>query len=93
MSDDAPVRQLHSEFKIYHECDHDHAEDDPGVLDINDVGLTCEDGYWYSICLECCTHGSGEQPVECAENHYAEGPHNCWPCRTIQALDGSEAGS
>jgi hypothetical protein len=88
---DTAVRALHREHKIYQEdCGHDHTEDDPGVLDITDVGLVCEEGYDYSICWECCTYGSGEQSQECAGGDHGA---TCWPCRTIRALDGSETGS
>jgi hypothetical protein len=75
---------LHSEFRIYGECDHQHNEDDPGVKSIENVGLTCEDGYEYSICRECCTSGSGYQSEDCAEHDRVF----CWPCETSAALKG-----
>jgi hypothetical protein len=77
------VLDKHSEFKIYDECGHQHREGDPGVLSIENVGLTCEDGYEYSICRECCTGGSGEYQTEDCASH----DHNrCWPCDTVQAI-------
>jgi hypothetical protein len=85
------ARALHSEYKIYDECGHNHrySEDgdlEPGVIEVEDVGLTCEDGLQYVICRECCTHGGRQgQTVTCVDDH----DHGvCWPCPTLQALGG-----
>jgi hypothetical protein len=81
------VRELHAEFKIYDECGHLHGEDDPGVIEIENVGLTCKDGYQYSICRTCCRDGD-YQSLACVEHHDHT---DCHPCPTIRALDGTGA--
>jgi hypothetical protein len=85
------ARALHSEYKIYDECGHNHrySEDgdlEPGVIEVEDVGLVCEEGLQYVICRECCTHGGRQgQTVTCVDDH----DHGvCWPCPTLQALGG-----
>jgi hypothetical protein len=82
------IRDLHAEFKIYDECGHRHSEDDPGVIEIENVGLTCKDGYQYSVCRTCCRDGD-YQSLACVEHHDHT---DCHPCHTIRALDGTEAG-
>jgi Arc/MetJ-type ribon-helix-helix transcriptional regulator len=83
---------LHREFKIYDECDHDHRYNEDGtlpegVLDIDEIGLTCQDAYLYSICSNCCTGGSEEWQTEaCANDHKHDGASPCWPCPTRAAL-------
>jgi hypothetical protein len=80
------VRDLHAEFKIYDDCGHHHEPGD-GVVDIEEVGLVCKDGYLYSICRECCTDGGQEYQTEtCAAEH--DTSRNCWPCTTRRAVDG-----
>ena len=74
----AAVKALHSPFEIYDECPHDdHKESDPGVLDIDDVGLTCAEGLIQTVCRECDTH-DGEVHEDSSEGIY--------PCRTLQAI-------
>ncbi|OLE25881.1 MAG: hypothetical protein AUG44_14700 [Actinobacteria bacterium 13_1_20CM_3_71_11] len=83
---------LHVEFKIYDECDHDHRYNEDGalpegVLDIDEIGLTCQGAYLYSICSNCCTGGSEEWQTEaCANDHKHDGASPCWPCPTRAAL-------
>lgn len=82
------VRALHPEFKIYDECGHDHTDEewDAGqAFEIADVGLTCDEGYIYSVCRRCCTDDTGIQGEACA-NH--ERP--CWPCKTVAALQSDQ---
>jgi hypothetical protein len=62
--------ELHSEYRIYEECDHAHAyeEDRGGVIDCGDF-VTCEDGYLYAACRECCTDEGG-QTEACGDGHH-----------------------
>jgi hypothetical protein len=89
------AREVHTEFRIYAPCGHRDVEDcigDPMEIDGSD--WTCEAGYLYSVCRECCTHGGDEQTEECADFHTSAGapdPDGCWPCRTRVALDGESA--
>jgi hypothetical protein len=83
------VLDRHSEFKIYDECGHHHRYSAEGVVTdgvvaVENVGLTCEDGYEYSICRECCTASSQEYQTEgCASAHDHNG---CWPCTTVEDI-------
>lgn len=78
--------ELHKPLKIYGECGHEHEYGDPGTVDVENVGLTCQDGFETTICLECCALGMA-QTEECASNHpYASG-QPCWPCPTWLALE------
>lgn len=79
---------LHTEFKIYEECGHEHTDDDVDAgraFAVEEVGYVCADGYLYSICKRCCTDDTGIQGEACA-NH--ERP--CWPCATVAALQGDQ---
>ena len=86
------VLALHREFRIYEECDHAHAYDggtegeSGAVVDCGEF-LTCDDGYLYSVCRECCAQGSAaggpHQTEECATNHEVG---KCWPCPTRRAI-------
>lgn len=81
------VEELHSEFRVYEPCGHEHTDEDvkSGVAkDVPDVGVVCEDGHSYSICRECCTGGSDYQSEECASGHDLP----CYPCRTLRVLEG-----
>lgn len=86
------VLTLHRAHRIFDECDHHHQYTDEGkvpegVLEIEEVGLTCEAGFMYSICWSCCTQESGYQSEGCADNHdHRGGPESCWPCPTVQAM-------
>lgn len=90
------VEALHRPFAIYDECGHAHRPDEPGVKEVDDVGLVCVDGHMYDICFHCCTLNSGEQTENCIAFH---GHENGSPiCRTAKALasadhrDGGEPG-
>ena len=76
------VLDLHNEFRIYGECGHRHTEAGNDVLDVENVGLTCEDGYQYSICRSCCADGDSSQAEQCVDTH----EHPCWTCPTHHAI-------
>lgn len=77
------VLDLHSPRRIYEPCGHNHADSDPGTVEVQDgdVGITCEDGYLYTICRDCCT-GNGYQTEQCAADHDGD----CYPCATVKAI-------
>ena len=84
----ARVRSLHKPFRLYDECGHDHEYNEPGTRYIEELSnVTCEDGFLYEICDECCAH-RGEQSKECLDDH-DHGPGKPI-CATIAALDGTE---
>lgn len=81
------LAKLHSEFKIFEECSHDH-EVDPdqemiGLYWVEDVGVVCDDGYGYSICRACCVV-NGYQTEECVSSH----DHQKYLCPTDKILKG-----
>lgn len=70
----------HNEFKIYDDCGHVHPmRSDPGTIEVDGVGLVCEDGYQYSICFDCHTHDG-----DCHEDSPTE---QAWPCDARVAMD------
>ena len=75
------VLELHIPFKIYEECGHEHEEGEVGVVEVDDVGLTCEKGLLYTVCRECDT-------VDGLVHEFTD--EGLWPCRTIRALDKPE---
>ena len=78
------VAARHFPWDIYTECDckpGHRDEDEPGVVDVAEVGLVCQDGFLYSICVECCaveTPWDRNQREECANDHDHTGDR-CWP--------------
>ncbi len=83
---------LHSQFRVYTECGHHHEDDDPDVIEIDEIGLACGDGFMYLICANCCTGGSREWQTEaCASEHKHDGSATCWPCPTRKALTSEES--
>lgn len=65
------VRELHSEFRIYDECDHDHTDEDVEqgrAVDTPDF-RSCDEVYMYSICAHCCTEPEYGQTETCAGDH------------------------
>ena len=68
----AAALAIHCEWRIYDECGHQHAEGEPGVTEVEGMGLTCEAGYLYSVCYACetdegvCREDSDEHPYPCA---------------------------
>ena len=67
----------HTEYRIYDDCEHGHAEGDPGTTEVRDVGICCEDGYMYSLCYVCHTDDG-----ELEENSPTE---QAWPCDAAKA--------
>ena len=64
------IAAIHRPYSIYQECGHDHEPDEPGVIDVDAVGLVCAEGKMYDVCGSCCSHDfEGGQDMECAENH------------------------
>jgi hypothetical protein len=88
----ARVLALHVPHLIYDECGHRHEEGDQGVTEIPDVGLTCQDGYAYTICRHCCaSDGLGQGEMCCDDNQHLRKAdqsieRTCWPCPTALAL-------
>lgn len=76
------VLDEHTPTPIYAECGHDHDEGEAGVVDIDPIGLVCQDGYMYDICRECCMDAD-EQIESCADHH---DNRHCWPCRTVRKI-------
>ncbi len=76
-----PAGEVHSEYRIYKPCGHQHAPTDAGVQEVDDIGLVCADGYEYSICWTCCASGGAGQTEECVDGHA-----DCWPCRPLRSL-------
>jgi hypothetical protein len=78
------VQILHKPFRIYEECSHEH--DDADIVNCGDF-VSCEAGYMYSICTECCTseaYGIRQQTEECADVHrHDDGEPRC---RTFAVL-------
>jgi hypothetical protein len=65
------LREVHSPFGIYDECEHEHTEEDvmAGVaIDVEEVGITCKEALMYYVCKSCCTLG-GYQSETCANSH------------------------
>lgn len=67
----------HREWKTYDECGHDHEPEDPGVVDIEDIGLVCQDGFMYSVCFACHTHDG--------DAHEDTPEEQAWPCDAAKA--------
>ena len=70
------VIELHQPFPIFGKCGHDHTADEPGVLDIDDVGLTCEAGRLYNLCEHCHTTDGQAEDFDAAD----------WPCPTLRRI-------
>ena len=72
------VLEIHTPWGIYDDCGHDHqSTDGPGVLDIEDVGLTCEEGRVQTVCRHCAL--TEDEPDENTCEHD-------WPCPTVRAV-------
>ncbi len=89
------VAARHFPFNIYEECDCDpgHSEeeiDQNGVVDIAEIGPTCEDGFRYSICAECCAHDNGweiNQLEGCADDH--DHGYDLPLCQTLVGIESA----
>lgn len=80
------VLELHSPFKIYDECGHEHEETEKGVTNVIEIGPVCQDGYMYTVCRHCCTNVGGFQTEECVSAH----DHSTSICETRRALEPAE---
>jgi hypothetical protein len=75
------VVELHSEFRIYDECSHQHTDEEVTAgtaFDVEDVGITCEEGYLYSVCKKC--HTDDGDVTE-------DTPDGEWPCEELRAIE------
>lgn len=59
----------HHPHPLYTECGHRHEEGDEGVVDVEDVGYVCAEGYQHDICESCCFDICGQQDEHCAGTH------------------------
>lgn len=88
----ARLRDLHRPYRIYETCGHDVDGDDGQAghftVDTGDF-ITCEDGYLYSICTECCCD-SGGQSETCITDH--DHGRDKPICLTAAILDGDGDG-
>jgi len=86
------LRGLHKPFGIYTECGHDHTEEEleAGLcIEVDLVGLTCDEGLLYQVCEHCCTDDATferYQTESCAEGH----EHGAGEpiCKTMAVLEG-----
>jgi hypothetical protein len=81
------VLDIHKPYYIYEPCGHQHelTEDlqiPPGVRNVDDVGLVCDDGLLYTICFHCCA-GDHSQTERCVSEHQHEEHAPCPTVRTI----------
>lgn len=76
------VMEIHHAWPWYIECGHDHSDDPDaeGVVYIDDLGHTCQDGLRGYRCRVCCDD-DGNETEECASCHVV-----CWPCPTVKAI-------
>jgi hypothetical protein len=54
---------------------------------IDEIGRTCEEGYMYSVCSECCMSGDTEQNEACANGHDHMKEATAY-CATMRAISG-----
>ena len=78
------LRALHSPYKIYDECGHDHHEGDIEAVYIEEIGMVCGDGFQYEICRECCMNGGDFQSEECQDHDHGKDKPIC---ATVAILD------
>jgi hypothetical protein len=87
----------HKPYGIYTECGHRHELTEnggfpDGVIDVDDVGLTCAKGLEYWICEVCCGTSDYGQPERCAAEHdhhvYGGGGTHCLVVATIASSLG-----
>jgi hypothetical protein len=73
----AAVVALHRPCPLYDECGHDHQEGEPGVIYVDEVGLTCDAGRTGTVCMHCHTDGDGMVREDAWDAKY--------PCDTLKA--------
>ena len=76
------VLDKHCEYGVYDICGHQHEDTDPGVRDVEDVGLVCDDGYLYPVCFHGCAWDYA-QTEACASTR---GSGACFPCPTVRVI-------
>lgn len=85
------VRDLHHEALILDECNHSHpwADVEAGTAYVDEeIGVTCK--VLYRVCRECCIV-NGEQSEDCANGHrWHHGPDG-YRCKTLRALEVTDA--
>jgi hypothetical protein len=85
------LRELHRPFGIYDECGHDHTEEQleaGDCLEIDEVGLTCEDGLMYQVCEHCCIKEWFGQTEDCASDHkHGKGEPICATAAILERVD------
>jgi len=84
------IRQLHRPFRIYDECGHKHEEGEPGVKEIDEVGLVCEAGFQYEICRACCVDSHLDEMTETCATEHTHGA-NTPRCATIAIIEKERA--
>lgn len=79
------VLNRHTPKRIFVECGHQHQPDEPGVIEVEEIGSVCNAGYLYTICGECCSW-DGYQTEHCADNHAQDDHTRCSPCPTVRDI-------
>jgi len=81
------IMALHSEFKIYEECECAERDEEGHLLSDPEWSefAFCAKSFMYLICRECCTDGEDtEMTEECADHHnHGEGRPICKTHRAI----------
>jgi len=80
----AALRELHRPHGIYGDCGHTHEETDAGVVDIDEIGLTCAKEF--DVCVECCLVPDEVAQSEWCNDHHQHGP-GLPICKTVALLD------
>lgn len=75
---------LHAPYGIYDKCGHEHVDTEPGVREIDNVGLVCEAGLEFVVCSHCCANDGYGQSEECAAAH--DHARVCDPCPTVRLI-------
>lgn len=78
------VLDLHTPYGVYDKCGHDHEDGEPGVREIDNVGLVCKEGLEHMVCSHCCANDGYGQSEECASAHDHE--RFCDPCPTVRLI-------
>ena len=87
------ITAIHRPYGIYEECGHDHEPNEPGVIEVNDIGLVCAEGKMYDICVSCCMGGlsSTGQTETCASTHeHRLGEPICVTMREVAKINDAE---
>jgi hypothetical protein len=49
------LKALHEPYYLYEPCDHHHALNDPLAVEIEGIGMVCDEGITAAVCRHCCT--------------------------------------